>query len=130
MHAPRRKRQEVGRIGLVLALFGLVVLGSYWHGTPVPLPDVALGWALLLHVERALVLVGAMGAVVLVGWRAMRGDLPIRVGQIEYEAEKALTEAQAVEATHERRLRIVEALLGIRSPRVPGERAESVGGTE
>lgn len=107
-------RREIGGIVLVLGLFGLVVWASHRHGAPDPLPDVALGWALLLHVERAVVLLGAVGAVALVGWRAVRGDLPVKLGQIEYAVKEATTGTEAFIATQEERIREVEAAVGIR----------------
>lgn len=48
----------------------------------------AFGWVLLLHVERALLLLGLMGFASIVLWRATGGDLPQRVGNIEYEPRR------------------------------------------
>lgn len=68
-------------------LFVLAIVGSVAAGSPAggEMPDIALGWAFLLHLERAAAVVGIIGLVVLVLWRAGRGEFPVRLGQIEYE---------------------------------------------
>lgn len=109
----------------LVALFGLVVWASYRHGVPEPLPDVALGWALLLHLERAAAALAVVGVVILVGLRALRGDFPIRVGQIEYEAKDAATGMAATLTSHEARLERIERRLRIENPDGLGDTAES-----
>jgi hypothetical protein len=68
------------------------MIGSYCAGAPRPYPSVALGWGLLFHLERAGLLVGILALFVLVSWRALQGDLPIKFGQIlEYAPPEALS---------------------------------------
>lgn len=109
MNELRARRGDVARMGLLVALFALVVWASQRHGAPQPLPDIALGWALLLHVERAAALLAVTGAVMLIGWRALQGDFPSRLGQIEYTVEEAATRARTAAATLEERLRLLES---------------------
>lgn len=101
-------RREPARMGVLVALFGLVVWASYRHGAPVPLPDVALGWAFLLHLERAAAVLAVVGVVLLVGWRASRGDFPSRFGQIEYEAKGSAARADVAMTSLERRVELLE----------------------
>jgi hypothetical protein len=63
-----------------LALLGVAAALSATAGTPNELPEAALGWSLLLHLERAVVLVAGLGLVVLVGTRATMGQFPFRLG--------------------------------------------------
>lgn len=102
------------RFVAALCAYGLALLGSLQAGMPAELPDVAMGWGLLLHVERATVLVAGLGAVFLIAWRASRGDFPIRFGQIEYAVRKAAEDAEATEEALERRVRTLEETLVIR----------------
>lgn len=95
------------------------------NGSPDELPSVALGWRLLFHVVRATALLAAVGVVLLVGWRATKGEFPIKFGQVEYAAREAAGEAALAAASQERRIRILEVLQGIRDPReVEGDEAE------
>ena len=71
---------------------------------------------MLIHVERAATLLAAIGAVVLVGWRASQGDFPIRFGQVEYAVQDAVEGIESRDDAHERRLRNLEALADIRRP--------------
>ena len=57
----------------VLALLAVAATLSAAAGTPSSLPGVALGWPLLLHLERAVALVAGLALVVLVGVRATMG---------------------------------------------------------
>lgn len=107
----------------MLAVFAAAVYLSHRAGLPEKpdgtedeLPSVALGWKLLFHVERAGALLGALGVVLLIGWRATRGEFPIRFGQVEYAARAAADEAAKATASQERRLRYLEVLAGLRSP--------------
>lgn len=74
-----------------LVIFGFAIVASHRAGLPTKadgtaagLPGVALGWRLLFHVERASALVGAFGLVAVILWRAAHGELPLKVGQLEY----------------------------------------------
>lgn len=51
------------------------------------LPEVALDWPLLLHVERAGALAAIVSCLLVVGWRASRGELPTRFANIEYRVD-------------------------------------------
>jgi hypothetical protein len=87
--------------------FAVAVTLSAVAGTPPRLPGIALGWPLLLHVERATALLAAVAAFALVAWRTARGELPVRLGQLEYERGMAGEAAAGMEA-HERRLTELE----------------------
>jgi len=63
-----------------------VVLASVLYGTPARLPGVALGFPLLLHLERAAAVVGAIGAVLVVAILTRHGYLPSQLGNIGYPA--------------------------------------------
>ena len=67
-----------------LMLLTVAVVLSTTGGTPGHLPGVALGWPLLLHLERGVVLVAGLALVILIGTRATLGHFPFRLGQIEY----------------------------------------------
>lgn len=75
-----------------------------------------MGWNALFHIERAGALLGAIGVVCLIGWRALRNEFPIKFGNVEYAAKEAAAEAKELSALQERRLRTLEVLAGIRSP--------------
>jgi hypothetical protein len=77
------------------------------------MPGASLGWPLLLHLERAVVLLGVAGAALLVGVRAARGRFPIRFGQIEYPADEIDRRDEAVVEAHEQRLLFIERMLQI-----------------
>lgn len=102
---------KVAAVGLVLAL---AVYASAESGTPKQLPGVAMGWDALFHVERAGAILGAIGLVVLIGWRAMHGEFPVKFGNVEYAVKEAASEAKELGALQERRLRTLEVLAGIR----------------
>lgn len=104
-----RDVNEFTRIAAVLCVFGLVVWTSDRSGVPTELPEIALGWTLLLHIERATALLGGIGIVILVGWRALRGELPIKLGHLEYPGEQATAEMRSAVASHEERIRALEA---------------------
>lgn len=121
-----RGLNEAGRVATVLSVLGLVVWASHRSGAPSELPEVALGWTLLLHVERAAALLAAIGIVTLVGWRALQGDFPSRLGQIEFRIEKTAADALAVTEGLERRVRELELVT-----RKAGERqSEAAGGQD
>ena len=103
------------RAAVVVLFTGFFVWLSHRAGVPKKLPGAAFDWRLLFHFERAAALLGTAGVVLLVGWRAVHGKFPIKLGQVEYaqeqaEATFALNEAQ------ERRLKVLEVLSGIRNP--------------
>jgi hypothetical protein len=102
------------RILLVVAIFGVAALASDAHGVPQALPGAALDWRLLFHFERAAVLLATIGAVVLVLWRATRGEFPIKFGQLEYAVRDTAARAAEVDESHERRLQTLEVLSGLR----------------
>ena len=104
-----------GRALVVVVVFGGLVYVSEKAGVPDNLPGAALGWNLLFHLERAAAVLATAGVVLLVGWRAMHGEFPIKFGQVEYAQKQAAAAAGVTEA-HERRLRVVEVLNGIRDP--------------
>lgn len=106
------------RFVAALCAYDLALLGSLQAGMPAELPDVAMGWGLLLHVERATALVAGLGAVFLIAWRASRGDFPIRFGQIEYAVREAARDATAREQALQRRVSVLEDVVELRdSPR-------------
>ena len=72
-------------VAIVVAYAG-VVLASVLYGTPARLPGVALGFPLLLHLERAAAVVGAIGAVLVVAILTRHGYLPSQLGNIGYPA--------------------------------------------
>lgn len=107
-----QKRQgapQLARAAAILLAFAGLIWASHRSGAPAPLPEIALGWALLFHMERAAAVLAVAGAVLLTGWRASRGELPVRLGQIEYEASET-----SFEKVHESRLRILEVAMGLR----------------
>jgi hypothetical protein len=77
------------------------------------LPTPALGWSTLFHLERALLLLALLGGALLVMWRATAGDLPRRLGHIEYDAAAVDVEAAQIVLGLEERIRYVEGSLGI-----------------
>lgn len=91
-----------------LVLLSLAVVLSSAAGTPSELPGVALGWPLLLHLERAAVLVAGSALLMLVGARATKGQFPFKFGQIEYAVEQAATRMNRTVDLHEQRLEVLE----------------------
>jgi hypothetical protein len=105
------------RVALVFAVFGGVVWLSDRHGLPSPLPGAALGWPLLFHILRASAVLGGIGLVTLVGWRALHGEFPVKFGQLEYPAKAVDEHTRAATAAQEKRLQILEGVvLGVRPP--------------
>jgi hypothetical protein len=98
----------------VVAVFAAVVVASNAHGLPHTLPGAALGWPLLFHFERAAVLLATLGVVLLVGWRAINGEFPVKFGQLEYAVKDAAASAADVDEAHELRLQTLEVLAGLR----------------
>ena len=105
----------VFRVAVVLGVFGVLAAISEDAGVPNKLPGAAFGWNLLFHLERAAAVLATAGVVLLVGWRAMHGEFPIKFGQVEY-AQKQAEAAAALNQAQERRLRVLEVLNRIRDP--------------
>ena len=101
---------------IVIAIFAGMVYASDRAGVPDSLPGAALGWVALFHVERAGAMLGAVGIVLLIGWRALSGEFPIKFGNLEYEVKEAASQAGEVADSHDRRIRALEVLEGIRDP--------------
>lgn len=101
---------------LVTGLFASSIYLSTQATVPDLLPGVALGWEALFHVEPAGAMLGAIGVVLLVAWRALSGDFPVRLGSIEYTAKEAAADTERVSKSHEPRIRLLEALAGVRDP--------------
>src|SRR5215213_2804288 len=106
---------RAGRALVVILVFAALVYVSERAGVPDRLPGAALGWNLLFHLERAAAVLATAGVVLLVGWRAMHGEFPIKFGQVEY-AQKQAEAAAGLGEAQERRLRVLEVLNGIRDP--------------
>jgi len=98
----------------VVLVFAVATAASVSAGVPEDLPNVAMGWVLLFHMERAAALLGVIGLVLLIGWRAVQGELPIKLGNVEYEAKRAAADAEIVAEEQEHRIRILEVLAGLR----------------
>jgi hypothetical protein len=107
---------RIGKGAVVVVVFAAAVYVSTRAAVPDPLPGVALGWTALFHVERAGAMLGAIGIVALIGWRALSGEFPIKFGNVEYAAKEAAAEAEEVSASQERRIRLLEVLMGARDP--------------
>ncbi len=101
------------RAATVVAVFGLVIYASHSHGVPDKLPAAALDWRLLFHAERAAAVLASFGVVLLVGWRAMHGEFPMKFGNVEYAVKEAAADAEAATNAQERRIQLLEAYLGI-----------------
>lgn len=101
---PVALRRVVGVV-LFAAALAASILGRAPTGG---LPEVALGWPLLLHVERAAAAVGISGVALLVIWRAGRGEYPVRFAHIEYEVRSVATELDKGLAAMEERAMQVE----------------------
>ena len=103
------------RIRRALALLGFIVAltASVFSDAPdqAGLPDIALGWTLLFHVERAAAMVGVLGLTVVVLWRAGGGELPFRFANIEYEAKQTAAETSRALSRQEVRLAKLERAL-------------------
>lgn len=114
-HKITTEQAKVGLRALVVAgVFAIAVTWSVEAGTPDELPDVALGWDVLFHVLRTGALLGGAGIVLLVGWRAIHGEFPIKFGNVEYAAQDAAAAAEAATKAQEQRIRVLEVLAEIR----------------
>lgn len=59
-------------------------------------------------------MLAALGVVLLVGWRGLRGEFPITFGQLGY-SEAAVTTEELVES-QEKRLQLLESVTGVAEP--------------
>lgn len=105
MGQPRVARRRIAS----LALFTAALVASIGFGTPSAdeFPDVALGWVLLLHVERAAALLALVGMGALLVERTIRGRMPSRIGSIDYSAERVI----GVDVDLEERVAVIEESL-------------------
>ena len=117
-------RQVRARRLLVLLGFSVALVASIVSGAPhqADLPDVALSWAPLFHVERAAAMVAVLGLTGVILWRAGGGELPIRIGNIEYEAKQTAAETSRALVRQEIRLARLEHVLELKSDALAGRR--------
>ena len=101
----------------------LAVVASVASGAPPQdeLPDVALGWVVLLHAQRAGALLAVIGLIGLVAWRASRGQIPSRLGNIEYQLDENLSASQDLE----QRIWLLELFNGLRPVDVDDDSREA-----
>lgn len=107
------------RAAFVALVFGLVIYASDSAGVPEKLPGSAFGWTLLFHCLRAAAILGVLGVVLLIGYRAMKGEFPIKFGNVEYAVKEAAEKAETATEAQERRIQFLEAILGIGSAPPP-----------
>lgn len=108
--------EQTGKGIVVAVVLVVAIYASTRAAVPDPLPGVALGWTALFHVERAGAMLGAIGVVALIAWRALSGEFPVKFGNVEYAVEEAAAEAEAISASQEGRIRALEVLVGARDP--------------
>jgi hypothetical protein len=118
--------ERVGKGAVVAVVLVAAIYASTRAVVPFRLPGVALGWTALFHVERTGALLGAIGVVVLIGWRSLSGEFPIKFGNVEYETKEAAAEAEEISESQERRIRALEVLVGARDPASFEDDLESV----
>ena len=99
---------------VVLTIFAIAVATSVKAGTPAILPGAALDWTALFHIERAAAILGAIGLILLIGWRAMSGEFPIKFGNVEYAVKETAAKAEQAAEEQEHRIRALEILAGLR----------------
>jgi hypothetical protein len=108
---PTRRRALGLLASIAVAVVSLVA--SYRAGAPKPYPGIALGWGLIFHVERAGLLLGFVALFVLVVWRALNLEFPIKFGQIlEYAPRDALPVFERMQVNLEERVAILEKAMG------------------
>ena len=107
---------KVGKGVVLLIVFAAAIYASTRASVPAPLPGVAMGWTPLFHVMRAGAMLGAIGIVALIGWRALSGEFPIKFGNVEYAAKETAAEAKQAAALQEQRIRTLEVLADVRKP--------------
>jgi hypothetical protein len=109
----------------VLGLLAGAIAASLTGGTPdSPLPEVALSWHALLHVERGAAILLILGATFLVVWRATQGQFPIRFGNfLEFEAtEKHTVEGREAVASLQEQIDSLRDFVAARSVENPHDR--------
>ena len=121
-HRPPTRGQALGFL-VTTAVAAASLIASYSAGAPKPYPGIALGWGLIFHVERAGLLLGFVALFVLVVWRALNLEVPIKFGQIlEYAPREVLPFFERMHANLEERVVILEKVIGSISE--PGETDE------
>lgn len=100
------------KLMLFAAIACTAIAASVLSGSPTSerLPEIALGWQPLFHVERAGAMLGVLSAIILVGWRASRGELPTRFANVEYR----LNETAVTSSSLEQRVWLLELINGLR----------------
>lgn len=77
---PSRPEQRPKRIALLAGIvFISALILSLIHGAPDSLPSAALDWPLLLHIIRASIVAGLVGAGALIVVRLWAGELPTKL---------------------------------------------------
>lgn len=107
-------RKNLAKGAFVVALLAAAIYLSTQAAVPDLLPGISLGWRALFHVERPGAMLGAIGVVLLIAWRALSGEFPIRFGNVEY-AKRVTSEAEEASASQEYRLRALEVLANLRN---------------
>ena len=110
-----------------LTLLGVAGALSVTAGPPNELPGVALGWPLLLHLERAAALIAALGLVALIGVRATMGRFPVRLGQVEYAAGRVMSEFDEAARPDGERLEALERAVALLCAEQGDEIADMIG---
>jgi hypothetical protein len=116
MHRQTNVFGKMIRASSVAGLLAAVIYMSTQAAVPNLLPGVALGWEALFHVERAGAMLGAIGVVLVVAWRALAGEFPTRFGNVEYAPKDVTDEVEEASASQEHRLRALEEITGLRDP--------------
>lgn len=98
----------------VSSTVALSLVLSATAGTPAAdqLPQVALGWPLLLILERAAVLMTLVVLLFTFGLRLARGELPLEVGNVVFG--RLHRRQRTADQDAERRLLVLEVLAGLR----------------
>jgi hypothetical protein len=125
MHRQTKAIRDGAKGTLVAGLFAIAVYLSTRAAVPDLLPGVALGWGALFHIERAGAMLGAIGVVLLVMWRALSGEFPIRFGNVEYAPKDVTGELEETSRSQEHRLRALEVIAGLRDSVVLEDRRGS-----
>ena len=114
-HRARTRGRTLGFLASI-AVAAASLIASYGAGAPKPYPGVALGWGLIYHVERAGLLLGFVALFVLVVWRALNLEFPIKFGQIlEYAPREVLPYFERMHVNLEERVATLEQEITINS---------------